>query len=119
MTGKIAATLWLLVNIGIGHCAAPVAAPIPTPTARPSTPISYQRFRVAPYYELVVSSNPSLSGLNYITFAFILSDSNNNPTVELTAPWASSQYSDIVINFQNAVWWLWLKHERACGANYG
>jgi len=91
--------------------AAPVIAPTITtsePTPRPSlSPIpktnsTTGRFRFAPYYELVVSSNPSLSGLKYATFAFILADSNKNASVELAVPWDNSQYSAIVSNFKNS-----------------
>jgi len=114
---------WNCAEVSISGTASPVAAPVSTPvsspviaptittvkpTSRPSLSPTLNnnsttpRFRVAPYYELVVSSNPSLSGLKHATFAFILADSNKNASVELAVPWANSQYSAIVSNFKNS-----------------
>ena len=63
-----------------------------------STTSSTGKFRVAPYYELVVQGNPSLSGMKYATFAFTTADANKNPSFEGSA---LASYSSIITNFKN------------------
>jgi chitinase len=82
-------------NIRLVGTSAPNPAPVIPPPTNP--PPSSGRFRVAPYYEVVVQGNPSINGMKHVTFAFIIADGNRNASFEGTP---LSNYKPLIDSFK-------------------